>query len=171
MPPVRSLLCALLFLAAAPCLPAQQAASQPSAPLPAALLSAQKVFIANGGAEPVLARDFSNAGLTNEPYTSVYAALAGWGHWQIVASPAGADLVLVVSADATPDTYSKGVPSYDLDLTVRILDGKTRILLWTLRQPLEGAIRKATFQKNYATCVAGLITQLKQLTLSSPQTP
>ena len=71
----RSCLFLLLFLVAAPVLIAQKPVSPPSVPLPAPILSAQKVFLANGGAAPVLAKAFSEAGLTNEPYSSFYSAL------------------------------------------------------------------------------------------------
>ena len=134
-------------------------------------LSAQKVFLANGGAAPVLAKAFSEAGLTNEPYSSFYSALRSWGNWQILSSPDGADLVLVVSAEASPGTYYKGMPNYNLDLELRIIDGKTRLPLWTLRQPLEGAFLKSTFERNYRSSITGLITQLKQLAPPRPQTP
>jgi hypothetical protein len=167
----RSALFSALLLAAAPFLRAQQPASQPEVPLPAPLVSAQKVFVANGGAEPVLAKAFSEAALSNEPYTSFYSALSNWGHWQLLSSPGGADLILVISADAAPNSYFNGNPNYDLDLTLRILDGKTRSPLWTLRQPLEGAMLKSSFEKNYRNCVAGLITQVKELALPRAQTP
>lgn len=167
----RSCLFLLLFLVAAPVLIAQKPVSPPSVPLPAPILSAQKVFLANGGAAPVLAKAFSEAGLTNEPYSSFYSALRSWGNWQILSSPDGADLVLVVSAEASPGTYYKGMPNYNLDLELRIIDGKTRLPLWTLRQPLEGAFLKSTFERNYRSSITGLITQLKQLAPPRPQTP
>lgn len=167
----RSALFCAALLAGAPFVTAQQAASSPSVPLPAPLLSAQKVFLANGGAEPVLANYFRSAGLADEPYASLYGALRTWGRWQMESSPDGADLILVVDAAATAGVYNNGVPSYDLHLDVRILDGKTHLPLWTVNQPLEGAYRKATFAKNYQDAIAGLITQLKGLTLPGAQTP
>jgi hypothetical protein len=143
------------------------------APVPAPLLSAQKVFLANGGADVVSTAAFRKAAEVNEPYNSMYNALQGWGHWQLVSSPDAADLVLVVRFGAPVAIYSKGMPLSDApqeELT--ILDGKTHIPLWALAQPVQGAFRKTTWEKNYNDGIASLISELKALTAApAPATP
>lgn len=158
-----SLFAALLVLAA-PALVAQQPA--PAAPIPAPILSAQKVFLANGGADLVSANSFRQAGQVDEPYRSTYNALQAWGHWQLVSAPDSADLVLVVRFTAPADSYSKGSPIYAPQIELTIFDGKSHFPLWTLTQPVKGAFRKATWEKNYADGISGLMDQLKSLTAS-----
>ena len=52
--------------------------------------------------------------------------------------------------------------SYGLNLI--FYDAKTHFTLWSTIGPVEGAFRKVTFEKNYATGMATLMTQLKKLT-------
>lgn len=62
------------------------------APVPAQILSARKIFVANGG------DDFNFAALgTNRSYNQFYAAMKDRGHFELVSSPADADLVCEVS--------------------------------------------------------------------------
>lgn len=162
-----NLVTALLILAA-PAFAAQQAT--PPAPIPAPILSAQKIFLANGGADVPAANIFHDAGQPNEPYNSTYSALKAWGHWQLVSSPENADLVLVVRSTAPVYDYSKGSPlSRSPQVELKILDAKTHFLLWTITQPVEGAFRESTWKKNYAAGISTLIDQLKSLT--TPATP
>ncbi|MGC2618746.1 MAG: hypothetical protein WA414_06850 [Acidobacteriaceae bacterium] len=164
------LLSSLAFLAAAPlvAVPAVSAQQAPAAaPIPAPILSAHTVFLANGGADRASIESFKKAGQVNEPYASVYAALESWGHWQLVPSPEAADLILTVRFTAPVDGYSKGVPFYEPQLDLTLTDTKTHTQLWVLTQPVDSALRKATWDKNYAEGVAGLITQLKTLTTSA----
>lgn len=157
-----SLFAALLVLA--PILVAQQPTA--AAPIPAPILSAQKVFVANGGADLVSANAFQKAGQVDEPYKSTYIALQAWQHWQLVSAPENADLVLVVRFAAPVDFYSKGMPiTFTPQIQLTIFDGKTHFPLWTFTQPVKGAFRKETWQKNYAEGITELIAQLKSLTV------
>lgn len=147
-------------------------AQSPLAPVPSPLLSAQKIFLANGGADVVSTAAFKKAAEVNEPYNSMYNALRGWGHWQLVGSPSDADLVLAVRFAAPVAIYSKGMPlSYAPQEELTILDGKTHVQLWALTQPVAGAFRKTTWEKNYNDGIASLISQLKALTVAAPATP
>lgn len=70
-----------------------------AAPVPGAMLAAQKVFISNGGGESfetVIDETVFNGG-PDRPYNEFYADMRGWGHYEIVSSPADADLVFEVS--------------------------------------------------------------------------
>lgn len=159
---------AALLILVAPAFAAQQ--PTPSAPIPALILSAQKVFLANCGADPIFAEAFHKAGQKNEPYNSTYAALRSWGHWKLVATPDDADLVVIVSATAPPEDYANGMPlSYSPRVELRIFDAKSHFLLWTITQPVQGAFRASTWKKNFQQGLEGLTDQLKFLT--APATP
>ncbi len=167
---VKFSLFAVLLILAAPILAVPAAAQKPAgvAPIPAPILSAEKIFLANGGVDIVSADAFKKAGQVEEPYNSTYAALQAWGHWQLVPAPESADLVLVVRFTAPVNFYTKGMPSsYTPQIELTIFDGKTHFPLWTLTQPIKGAFRKGTWQKNYADGIAGLMGQLKSLTASA----
>jgi hypothetical protein len=157
---IRPTLLLGVFALVLPILSAQQPAT--TAPIPAPLLSAQKVFLANGGTDSIGMDAFAKAAQVDEPYNSLYLALQSWGHWQLLSSPDGADLILVVRFTAPLVTG----PSYAPQLELTILDGKTRAPLWSLTQPVEGAFRVATWKKNYADGIAALMGQLK--TLATP---
>jgi hypothetical protein len=154
----RSFRPALLLAACALVLPILHA--QQPAPIPVPLLSAQKVFLANGGVDSISMDAFKKAAQVNEPYNSLYLALQNWGHWQLLASPSDADLILVVRFTAPLVTG----PSYAPQLELTLLDGKTHAPVWSLTQPVEGAFRVATWKKNYGDGIAALMTQLKTLT-------
>lgn len=151
------LFCVLLF----PALSYAQTTA-PAAPVPAPITSAQKIFISNGGADAISQPAFKRAGQINEPYNSVYEAIKNWGHFQLLSTPDGADLVLEVRFTATMTDCGK-LSTYAPQLELTILDGKTHFALWVLTQPVNGAYRKATWEKNYSDGVSGLVNQLKTL--------
>lgn len=160
---MKPALCLALF-ACAPLLAAAQQPA-PAAPIPAPIVSAQKVFLSNGGVDlvsaNVLARDERSA---SDPYNEIYAALKDWGHWQLLSSPDGADLVLVVSFSAPVEDYAKDTPlTYSPQIQLTILDGKSSFPLWTIRQPVSVAFKKATWEKNYANGIDGAVQQLKAI--------
>jgi hypothetical protein len=62
-----------------------QTADVPAAPRPAQIVAAKKVFISNAGVG------------TDMTYDQFYAAIKGWGRYELVASPADADLVFEIS--------------------------------------------------------------------------
>src|SRR5262245_20084212 len=63
------------------------------APVPSSIAAARKVFISNApGAS--LPKYFGGPDRT---YNEFYAAMKGWGHYEIVAVPSDADLILEIS--------------------------------------------------------------------------
>jgi hypothetical protein len=70
-----------------------------SAPVPAQIAAAQKVFISNAGGESferVIDQTVFKGG-PDRPYNQFYAAMKGWGRYALVSSPDGADLVVEIS--------------------------------------------------------------------------
>jgi hypothetical protein len=167
------------FVLVHPSLNAQQPPSPPPAPIPASILSAQKLFIANGGMDAFSLQAFEELGLNgSSPYSSLYATVNSWGKYQLVASPADADLVLQVRFTA-PFTGGGNDRTWDFQrilanttwqfqIEITVYDAKTHFLLWTLTQPVRPANLKGTWLKNIATANATLAGDLKTLMSAAP---
>ena len=84
-------LCLAALLLQISVLTAEQSKQVPPAPVPPQILSAKKVFIANAGGEQP-AEDAQYSGDSDRAYNQFYAAMRTWGRYELVASPAEADL-------------------------------------------------------------------------------
>ncbi len=149
--------------------PPPPAMLNPNSPVPAQIGSAHTVFLANLGADANFPVDATRT------YNDISAALQGWGHYQIVDTPAQADLVFQIHA-INPITgvggygrtgvYSVNTPS----LEINILDAKTNVLLWTVDSPLYAAVRASKRESWYNVAVGNLISRVKVLA-KQPLTP
>jgi hypothetical protein len=132
---------------------AQRPASLPSAPVPPQVAHAKKVFIINaeGTNDPRIAKFL---GGPNGVYDQFYADVKRTGHFEIVSGPAEADVALQVTLSVyeVVSGYSR--------FKLSILDPKTNILLWTISEPVEGAILTKTAQRNIAQSLARLTQDL-----------
>jgi hypothetical protein len=70
---------------------AAQAADAPAPPVPSTILTAKKVFISNTTGEMVLP-----PGNPDMTYNEFYAAMKSWGRYELVSSPADADMVFEI---------------------------------------------------------------------------
>jgi hypothetical protein len=66
----------------------------PSAPVPSPITAARKVFISNAPGNNLP----PSLGGPDRTYNEFYAAMKGWGHYQLVAAPSDADLILEISS-------------------------------------------------------------------------
>jgi hypothetical protein len=131
--------------------------AQLSAPVPAQVTNAKKVFIANPGGSSEMYLDGFGGG-PDLAYVRFYNAVQAWGHYQIVASPAEADIVLAIRFE----TLRNGagiVPR----LQLQILDPKTGVALWALVEYPGIAVRQATADKNFDEGMARLVTDFENL--------
>jgi hypothetical protein len=153
-----------LFLGLALLTPGAVSAQQATAlaPIPVAITSAHTIFVAQGGADGVAARAFEGAKQINEPYNSAYLALKTWGRYELVSSPRDADLVLEVSFTAPISECTKGT-AFEPQLSLKILDAHTHFLVWNIVQPVKPAFLKGTWEKNYASAIADMVSQMKAL--------
>ncbi len=139
-----------------------QPAKDATAPVPAQIVAAHKVFIANAGADIAALAIFKRAGEPDQAYDRFYSAMQAWGRYELVSSPGEADLVLEVRFSA-PMYYNGTLATYEPQFGVRILDAKTHFLLWSLAEPVQGAFREATWLKNFAHGLDALMDDLKKL--------
>jgi hypothetical protein len=104
----------------------------PSAPLPAVVVNAKKIFLTNGGG-------------SNLAYDAFYSDMKQWGKYEIVGSPDEADLIVELayrvdrggtrvwsssnSYDGTTQVHSAQI--LDPQVTLTIYDAKTKNSLWS----------------------------------------
>ncbi len=65
--------------------------------LPTAIQTAKRVFLGNAGVDGTSLSAFRKSGDVSQPYDWFYAALKNWGRYELVGSPADADLVFEIS--------------------------------------------------------------------------
>ena len=138
-----------------------QTAQAPAAPLPSQILTAKKVFISNAGGD---FGHWSWSGGQARTYNEFYAAIKGWGRYELVSAPGDADLVLAIIGHHPIDTGGDNVfavPQFGLML----MDPKTHIVLWTLDEHVsQGMGTQKTRDKNFEDALNKLVGDLKALT-------
>src|SRR5581483_10931282 len=87
-----------VLLALAPAVAQSQDTAHPTVPIPAQITSAQRVFIANGGAQTYGSESYfaltKYSGGPDRLYTQFYTAMQHSGRYTLVGAPADAQLVL-----------------------------------------------------------------------------
>jgi len=149
---------------------AQQPKLPVAAPAPPQIAAAQKVFISNAGGESfenIINATAFNGG-PDRPYNQFYDAIKDWGRYELVASPADADLVFEVSWQLT-DTGLK-LPVLG-QLRVVIIDPKTHVTLWNLTQYVRGAILLGNRDKNFDLAMTTIVNRLRILSSTPPAAP
>jgi hypothetical protein len=159
---------ALTFLALTSVLIAQQPKGVATAPLPAQIQNAKKVFIANAPGDLIA----SSGEGADGPYNQFYTLVKNWGQYELAASPAEADLVFEISFTnslaGVGGTSTTGCSSsYNPQLRLVILDPKTQTPLWWLAEPI--AEKRYMFHVgrssyNFDDTVAKMVNDLKKLT-------
>lgn len=151
------------MLAFVPVLSAQKSPVVAPAPVPAQIAAAKKIFISNTGGESfesVIDQTVFNGG-PDRPYNQFYAAIKTWGRYELVSSPADADLVLEISW-AISDTGLK-LPVLG-QLRVVIVDPKTHVTLWSFAEYVRGAILLGNRDKNFDQAMNSIVTRMKGIT-------
>jgi hypothetical protein len=133
-------------LLAAPVANAQKVAEPAPAPVPVQVLRAKTVFISNAESTDPLQ-------VPNLAYDEFYADVKAWGRYQLVATPADADLILAVRFEGG-------------GLRLVISDPKTHVELWPLFEGVQGWNRQSTGRKNFTRAMDALVEDVKALTTS-----
>jgi len=139
-----------------------QVPSVPPAPVPSQIAAAKKVFLSNAGADGTSSAALKRGGDPQQPYDSLYAAMKSWGRYELVDAPADADLVFAIRF-TSPLTDCGKVTAYSPQLELTVLETKSHFLLWTVAEPVEGAFRKTTWEKNFGQGISNLLDDLKKL--------
>lgn len=155
-------------------LAAEQPKQVPPAPIPAQILAAKKVFVANAGGDEPLGDDGQFSGGARRPYNQFYAALKTLGRFELVSAPAHADLLFEIRFTVPPlagpvvrgDTL--GGRKYDPQFRLDIRDPKTNALLWAFTEHAEWAILQGNRDKNFDFALARIVTDVQALSLPSP---
>lgn len=152
---------------------AAQASDTSPAPVPAAIFTSKRIFISNAGADSGLfPHPFS--GRPDRAYNEFYGFMQGWGRYEIVATPAEADLVfeLQLMAPNGPSNADKQKGASDPLPMFRLViyDAKTRFVLWALTESIEGAYGQKPHDRNFDESLGMLVADLKQVTTRTPVT-
>jgi hypothetical protein len=147
---------------------AAQTKQIPPAPIPTQISTAKKIFIANGGGddpgiyEALFNRDVDRA------YNQFYGAMKSVDRYELVGSPAEADLLLEIRFLVLPSgtNVSKGDtfgPTYDPQFRLEIRDPKSNALLWGFTEHMEWAILQGNRNKNFDQASARIATDVLAL--------
>jgi hypothetical protein len=135
---------------------AQQASDPAPAPIPTQIVTSKKVFISNLGEESeyyTQKRGYVSGG-RNRFYSMFYASMKSWGRYELVASPADADLVFELLF-----SIKESQPQFKLT----ILDSKTHFALWAFTVYAEPANRETTWRKNVDQALMEAVDDVKKL--------
>jgi hypothetical protein len=160
---IKPLTIAIAILSLVQFLNAQQPKGSAPAPVPAQIAAAQKIFISNAGGESletVIDETVFNGG-PDRPYNQFYSAMKGWGRFDLVSSPADADLVLEISWVLTDTGLRLPVLG---QLRLVVIDPKTRVTLWNFTEYVRGAILLGNRDKNFDQAMNTVVARLKGLT-------
>jgi len=150
----------LAFLLA---VPATLSSQTPS--LPAQLGTAKTIFLANAGEEA--------NNVNEQAYAELSTALTQWGHYQLTAAPASAELIFelhyISAADPANVTNGNSFPSYTFHLRLDIIDRATHAKLWSVTEFITPPNRKLTADQALGNAIDLLLSDIKAL--SSGQMP
>jgi hypothetical protein len=135
----------------------------PPAPIPTQISTAKKVFIANGGGDdPGIYEPFFNRDV-DRPYNRFYAAMKSAGRYELVGSPAEADLLFEIRFLVQPFKGDTMGPAYDPQFRLEIRDPKTSALLWGFTEHMEWAILQGNRNRNFDQASARIVTDVLAL--------
>ena len=154
---LSGILCAVLAatLLSSSLLNAQQQAAPP-APVPSQIVTARKIFVSNTSADGTSAGYFWKIGGPTRPFDEFYAKMKNWGRYELVSAPADADLVFEIR-------FGEPVGILGAPCVISILDAKTHFTLWTLVEPMQGALRKGTWEKNFSQGMTKIMEDLEKV--------
>jgi len=141
----------------------------PTAPIPPQILAAKKVFIANAGGDEMTGDDRHFSGGPDRAYNEFHAAMKSWGRFEIVNSPADADLLLEIRQYVSAVTPTgAGASSFIPQFQLNIRDPKTNAMLWGFNVHSRFGMGQADSDRNFSSGVGRLATDLRLL-VSPPE--
>lgn len=139
----------------------------PPAPVPAQITAAKTVFIANAGGEENPS-DSQFIGGPDRAYNQFYAEMKTWGRYEVVSSPADADLVFELRftqprVGSDPQAAIKVDVVYDPQLRLVIRDPKTQAVMWGFTEHVQWAILQGNRDKNFDQGMTRIVADVKGL--------
>ena len=140
----------------------------PTPPVPSPIAAARKVFISNAPGSSLPA----SFGGPARSYNEFYAAMKDWGHYELVAAPSDADLIMEISFTSSLSgvggTSASGPISYNsTELRLVILDARMHVPLWWFNEevnPKSSFGHPATaIDSAFRRSTAALVDDLKKL--------
>lgn len=147
---------------------AAQTKQIPPGPIPTQIATARKVFIANaGGDEPGIDEPIFSGGV-DRSYNQFYAAMKSAGRYELVGSPAEADLLFEIRFAVNTSTTKvfKGDSigaSLDPQFRLEIRDPRTNALLWAFTEHVQWAILPGNRNRNFDQASARMVTDVLAL--------
>jgi hypothetical protein len=134
----------------------------PAAPVPAQILAAKKIFIANAGGDEMAEDDPIFSGGPDRAYNQFYAAMKSWGRFEIVGSPAEADLLLEIRQEVQTVSLGGKVGASDTPLFgLTIRDAKTNTLLWGLHVHSKFGVGQGNSDRNFDQAMDRLVSDMR----------
>ena len=158
----------LISLLPIPLVQAADSKRSEPAPIPAQITTARRVFIANaGGDEPGIDEPVFSGGV-DRSYNQFYAAMKSSGRYELVGSPAEADLLFEIRFAVNTSTTKvfKGDTigsSLDPQFRLEIRDPKTNALLWAFTEHVQWAILQGNRDKNFDVASARIVADVQGL--------
>ncbi len=142
----------------------------PAAPIPTQILNGKKVFIANGGGDERSREQVFFSGGVDRPYNQFYAAMKSAGRYELVGSPAEADLLFEIRfllptaepAAASHETTLATV-AFDPQFRLEIRDPKANALLWGFTEHVSWAMLQSNRDKNFDQAAARVALDIESL--------
>jgi len=156
-----------LFLPSIASVQAAESKEVPPGAVPTQISSARKVFIANGGEDQPYGGYIFSGG-PERAYDEFFAGMKASGLYQLVESPADADLILEIeftvprSGPRLSQQEFGDVP-YDPQFRLAIRDPKTNALLWTIIEHVQWAVLQSNHDKNFDLSAARIVTDVQAL--------
>jgi len=146
---------------------AQQKTPTAPAPIPVQIVTARKVFIANGGGDESRYDGSFYSGGPDRAYNEFYASMKTWGRYELVAEPADADLVFEIRLDVTGMQPTGGLSgasaASDSQFRIVIRDVKTHEVLWALTEHVELAALKSNRDKNFEQALVAVVAEVQRI--------
>ena len=141
--------------------------------------AARKVFLSNAGADVVYSKDHMIGG-ANGGYNELYTSLKQWGRFQLVDSPAQADLVFEIRSTVSIGTASVSTAqhhsglvigtTYDAFFNLSILDPVTGSLLYKIVMPAGQGDSLKAGQIAFAKSIDALTGKIQDLVVEPATT-
>ncbi len=143
-----------------------KAAAAGPAPVPARILAAKKVFIANAGGDERSTTDPLYNGGPDRTYDGFYAALKSWGHYELVNDPGDADLVMEIQFQIERPVLKGNTltsSDYDPEFRLTIRDPKTNVLLWGFIEHAQWALLQGNRDRNFDAALGKIVGDVQAL--------